>query len=682
MKNTRPQNRLHGFFLAFLIVVLAFAAVGFGTLGSVTPVGKAYELRAERTDDEGDETPGVAFRLTNPMEGDKALPMRVCAVYINIAAIYAEAGTGVTLKLQRSSSGTYYYDVGNKVTVENFTSQAGTAQDVVDPFFNYVAPFDFSSVTWKVDTYHIAKLFLDGKDGANVLLNEVVFVGEVLDEDEEGTGKYRVIPATIESATPYATESAEEAKARAAALLDAQYMPSDAQSTFFRYTRDEAYTLMTIAEMGRGSVYAADRNGVPIDTYTAEGVYGVFGTDIVALGTLIFGMSPFGARFFSMLAAVLTLVLLSRLLVRLTKSEKAGLVFAVLYAASCLTLGYGHMATPLMVGIFFFALSLWLTYGFYEAKGLRRASVVSVLPLLFAGLAGGAAICVQGAFVIPMLGVVGLFIAGMVRQNREKSRLLAEIIEEAETGTESASGEEEPESPGLRAGRFLSEYRFKNTAAPVFFAAGHAARLLRLSESIRQSRGGGSDRKYLLPRVADLCKRLCGAKCLRGGKCPLRLPRRLPRHGRGLRHDRDRLPSRRPPRGGRRDRPLRLPSLLPHHEEGEVGGRKGGAPPQHHPACGICPLHHHGIRGKERRCLLPARRSLLVPPRRRPLRRDVRGQGGDGREGAQYRRDRAHRARLCGARCLYLLHSSARSLLPSGGALPRMTEITHEEESS
>ena len=335
-------------------------------------------------------------------------------------------------------------------------------------------------MTWKVDTYHIAKLFLDGKDGANVLLNEVVFVGEVLDEDEEGLvtqdgAGYRVIPATIESATPYATESAEEAKARAAALLDAQYMPSDAQSTFFRYTRDEAYTLMTIAEMGRGSVYAADRNGVPIDTYTAEGVYGVFGTDIVALGTLIFGMSPFGARFFSMLAAVLTLVLLSRLLVRLTKSEKAGLVFAVLYAASCLTLGYGHMATPLMVGIFFFALSLWLTYGFYEAKGLRRASVVSVLPLLFAGLAGGAAICVQGAFVIPMLGVVGLFIAGMVRQNREKSRLLAEIIEEAETGTESASGEEEPESPGLRAGRFLSEYRFKNTAAPVFFAAGLVA---------------------------------------------------------------------------------------------------------------------------------------------------------------------------------------------------------------
>lgn len=482
MKNTSQNKKsINKFFIAFLIVALAFLAVGIGTLGSFYGTGDAYELRVKQESDT--ETPHVDFYLSDLTETakdgtTKTVNLRLVDVYVNVAAIYAEEGTPATLRVERSMSGTSFSSPLNAVfenfyTPEPVTDEDGKTTSVATPdvtngFFSYVAPFEFPADGWRVSSYHYVRLSINGGN-ANVLINEVVFKGEKLDSNFEGTGKFCVIPARIHAATHSASETAEQARARAEALLDKQYMPSDMQSSFNRFGKEEIYTLRTITEMRLGNTYAADKYGEAMDVYLIDSVYGALGHDILALGTLMFGMSPFGLRFFPMLAAYGALVVLSRLVTRLTKSEKAGFVFALIYALSCLTFGYGHIGTPLFIGVFFFACAFDLVHRFY-ANGIKKTNFVSVLPLLCAGVFGALAMCVNGAFLIPVAGVVGLFIAGMVRQQKAKKYALEQLLAEPDP-VPAAEGEETAavETKERRAGRILAEYRFKNTAAPALF---------------------------------------------------------------------------------------------------------------------------------------------------------------------------------------------------------------------
>ena len=482
MKNSLGKRKgPKGFFLAFLIVALAFLAVGLGTLGSAYGTGDAFELRSKTEQDI--ETPSVTFQLSDLTETDaegKSVTTRVrlMQVYVNLATIYADAGTYATLRVERSTSGTTFSTGLNAVFENYFTPVAEIgedgkpvkdipAPDATDEFFRFVAPFSFPDTDWRVSLYPYIRLSLTGTN-PNVLINEVVFVGEKLDSSYEGTGETCLIPAKIYEATPIG-ESAESAKARANALLDAQAMPTEMQSTFGRFSDAEVSALKTIAEMRLGNTYAADAEGKALDTYHIEQVYGALGTDILALGTLMFGMSPFGLRFFPMLASFGTLIALARLVRRLTRSEKAGLVFTVLYALSCLTLGYGHLGTPLMLAVFFFAVSLNLVHAFY-ADGMKKGNFLHALPLLLAGLCGAAAICVNGAFVIPMAGVVALFVLGMVRQQKAKRyRLEKALAEDAAAPSEAEAQEEGAETPERRAAKVAAEFRFKNRVAPIVF---------------------------------------------------------------------------------------------------------------------------------------------------------------------------------------------------------------------
>ncbi len=482
MKNSLGKRKGYKAFLAFLIVALAFLAVGLGTLGNLNGTGDAFELRSKMQSDT--ETPSVTFRLSGLTETDAdghstTTSLRLRQVYVNLATIYGEPGEYATLRIERSTSGNTFSTGLNAVFENYFMPEPVLGEDgkpvkeipmadATEEFFRFVAPFSFPEAGWTVSTYPYIRLSLYGEN-PNVLINEVVFVGEKLDSSYDGTGEMCVVPAQIYAATPYADESASAAVVRAGALIDAQRMPAEMQSTFGRFSEAEVSTLKTIAEMRLGNTYAADAEGNALDSYEIERSYGALGIDILALGTLMFGINPFGLRFFSMLAAFGALIALARFAVRLTRSEKVGLVFALLYSLSVLTLGYGHLGTPLMLGIFFFACSLDLVHAFF-ANGMKRANFLGALPLLFAGVCGAAAICVNGAFLIPVLGVVALFVAGMVRQQKVKRYRIDKILAE-ETPAEVQEGEQ-PETREQRAGKTVAEFRFKNRVAPLVFGVG------------------------------------------------------------------------------------------------------------------------------------------------------------------------------------------------------------------
>ncbi len=470
-----------------LIVALVFLVIGMSTLGSFYSAGDAYELK---TQGNSAETPTVIFRLTNPSTTDEhghsaTQYLRLKHIYVNIGAAYIAEGETTTIRAEVAASTTgsvsnsrrFDYTFGNFVSA----TEAGAQEDGEEyPSIYYswqdMVPAD--SDGWSISSYRYVRL--TARD-ANVLLNEVVFVGEVMASsasNAEGAGEIVVIPATIESATPLMGETEEEAAVRAAALLDSQVMPSLNSFRMNKLSDEETLSMMTIREMYTGAEYGEG------NIYTGERVYGSVGEEILALGTLIFGMSPFGLRFFPMLAAAGALVCGAFLARRIAKKDAAGIIFAVLFALACAPLALGGFGTPLMIGVFFFLLSVNSCHYFY-ANGMRTEKFTSALPLLVSGLAGALAILTHGAYLVPMVGVVALFACGMVRMRRARrvylDKAIAEVeaeetapAEPAEAPAPSVPAPVEDARPALSPARrkvaaVAAEYRNKTSIALVTF---------------------------------------------------------------------------------------------------------------------------------------------------------------------------------------------------------------------
>ena len=470
-----------------LIVALVFLVIGMSTLGSFYSAGDAYELK---TQGNSAETPTVIFRLTNPSTTDEhghsaTQYLRLKHIYVNIGAAYIAEGETTTIRAEVAASTTgsvsnsrrFDYTFGNFVSA----TEAGAQEDgeeYPNVYYSWQDMVPADSDGWSISSYRYVRL--TARD-ANVLLNEVVFVGEVMASsasNAEGTGEIVVIPATIESATPLMGETEEVAAARAAALLDSQVMPSLNSFRMNKLSDEETLSMMTIREMYTGAEYGEG------NIYTGERVYGSVGEEILALGTLIFGMSPFGLRFFPMLAAAGALVCGAFLARRIAKKDAAGIIFAVLFALACAPLALGGLGTPLMIGVFFFLLSVNSCHYFY-ANGMRTEKFTSALPLLVSGLAGALAILTHGAYLVPMVGVVALFACGMVRMRRARrvylDKAIAEVeaeetapAEPAEAPAPSAPAPEEDARPALSPARrkvaaVAAEYRNKTSIALVTF---------------------------------------------------------------------------------------------------------------------------------------------------------------------------------------------------------------------
>ncbi len=465
------------YYRLFFVFSLVFLLVGLCFLGSFRGTGEAYELKAKAAS--GGDTPSVVFRLSNPSAENGSLRLQVMQAYVNVGAVYGATGTG-TLRLESGASATSYSS-GRRWEL-TFDAPGAAAQTDEDEAAHQTlyrwAAFPLPETGWRLTTYPYVRLTAQTQ-GCNMLINELVLVGEVLDADDRGTGEYRVVPMSVSSATALVNESTDEALARAASLIDRPRIPQTAESRFHRFSDGEIATLMTIAEMRAGNEYGAG------NVYAGERVYGALGVDLLALGTLVFGMNAFGLRFFSMLAAFGTVVCGFFFVRRLTKSDKAGFVFSLLFMLSCAPMALGGLGTPLMLGVFFFAAALNCCHKFY-AEGIPKVTFVTALPTVGAGLLSAAAICVNGAFVVPVLGIAGLFAAGMVRQQKARRYYLDKAIAEAEaeeaaapavqadgaqTGTAQADAAQPAPGPAKRrAAAVAAEYKQKNTLAVASFA--------------------------------------------------------------------------------------------------------------------------------------------------------------------------------------------------------------------
>ena len=508
MKKLQTKTKLTSFFIAFLVIALVFLAVGIGTLGAFSDAGGDFELRAPAPDAEGQtQNSTVVFRLTPTVtetyldeegkEQTRSINLQIDDVYLYVDAIYTEAGTPAELSLRRSSSSnTEFFGGQLKARLENFYTDETPAEDgsssdnlpplQKDALYRWIHPFTFTT-NWQLSTYDYWEL---SSTSGNVRVAEVLFVGRPTSTVSEHNADRYIVSASVYSATPDTGENAADARVRAEALLDGdintqvrqalsatgsedgkkveypteQDIPTDAQTSYDTFVKDEYYSLLTITEMRVGGRYTTDINNLDTNVYHVESVYNVLGMDLVALGTAMFGVCPFGLRFMPMLFSFGILVLGFFFVRKLFKSDRAGFLFSVLYALCDLSFSLGHVGTPLTAGLFFVLLAAYLVDSFYR-KGMKKVGIMGVAPLVFGGLSAAAAICVNGVMLIPVLAVCVLYAAGMIRQAKANRYYLDKAIAACEALPEDEEGKRDTS----KVAKVVAENRYKTVTAGVAF---------------------------------------------------------------------------------------------------------------------------------------------------------------------------------------------------------------------
>ncbi len=489
-------RKFAGFPFVFLLIMILFLGVNLGTAGvssrkagSVGSLGDSFELQHYSDTNRS----WVIFKVSPPKTVDekgeeKNMNVRLHNVYLNLGTVYSEEEI-VTLDLHYSGSSTIeatsFYSMSGtkpaKIYNELYKGEESAEKNeeyIYDSPYRWISPFGIEKLAAdssyrSMSSAQYFKLFLpkvsSKEQKGNILINEVVFVGEV-QGDNGGTGEYVVLPAELDARTslPYNAdkEKKEDVLERAKALIDAQALPYFSESSsYYTYGEEEEKMLLTISEMRQGASY------VPGDVYDGDKTYNSLALTLTYFGTMMFGMSPFGLRFFNVLASFGVLVVGFFFARRMFKSDRAGLLFATIYSLCGVSVSLAHMASPVMLGVFFLLSSYAACYR-YWAVGMKKPSAVCTIPLLLSALSGALAVLVNGAFVIPLLGVVALFIAGVIKQHRKDRAALDSAIEAYEN--EKAAGVEKEEGERSecekQVAKTLAAYRYNTVSASVIFS--------------------------------------------------------------------------------------------------------------------------------------------------------------------------------------------------------------------
>lgn len=189
---------------------------------------------------------------------------------------------------------------------------------------------------------------------------------------------------------------------------------------YTNYTQDEMYTLAQIDGILLGGRIAGG-------TFVADTDHGPFAALLPLLGVLIFGRSPFGLRFFSVLFSAALVFLVYRFVRALLSrggegKEGANEGFALLAAA--LTAGGGLVLTVGRLGLVYPVLAFLLVGAFYFmhrffAFGLDREQPArSACNILTSGLCFAFAVACDPKAILAAAGLVALFVAGAVKHAR------------------------------------------------------------------------------------------------------------------------------------------------------------------------------------------------------------------------------------------------------------------------
>ena len=448
-KPKAARNRFTKFGIAAACLVLVFLIAGACTIGGFSSPGSAYYLPAEQY---------IVYYLDfrEDENGDTA---SLASVYVNVGAVYTDIGDTFTLEFRHgNASGSYtngkFSSAGmGKIALANIyqapaedtegEESADTAA-ALGTNYGWVKAFDYTEDPVSYSSYRLVRVAAS----CDMLLYGISFVdtqGEVIpaytaEADVRGFFGSSYWPSYRDLFRANDRSSAYGALGEPAALTDGA-APAAGDTAYSQFTQEEKYTLLQIDNIRLGSIVADG-------TYNASTDFGPLAALLPMLGTLIFGVCPFGLRIVPLLCTAGLIAVLYFFGKELFRRPGWGFLPAALTAFGGLALTVGRLGLAYAPIALCVVAAYWCMFRFFRRGVSAAKPAASACSVLASGLCFALAMALDPKCIFALLGLAGLFAAGMVRQKRKDAAALAKVRAAAAEGEEAnASAAPQSDTP-------------------------------------------------------------------------------------------------------------------------------------------------------------------------------------------------------------------------------------------
>ena len=435
-RQKRPKaarNRFTKFGIAAACLVLVFLIAGACTIGGFSSPGSAYYLPAEQY---------IVYYL-DFQEDENGDTASLASVYVNVGAVYTDIGDTFTLEFRHgNASGSYtngkFSSAGmGKITLANIyqapadtegeeASAADTAA-ALGTNYGWVKAFDYTEDPVSYSSYRLVRVAAS----CDMLLYGISFVdtqGEVIpaytaEADVRGFFGSSYWPSYRDLFRANDRSSAYGALGDPAALTDG----AAGDTAYSQFTQEEKYTLLQMDNIRLGSIVAGG-------TYNASTDFGPLAALLPMLGTLVFGVCPFGLRIVPLLCTAGLIAVLYFFGKELFRRPGWGFLTAALTAFGGLALTVGRLGLAYAPIALCVVAAYWCMFRFFRRGVSAAKPAAGACSVLASGLCFALAMALDPKCIFALLGLAGLFAAGMVRQKRKDAAALAKVRAAAAEG--------------------------------------------------------------------------------------------------------------------------------------------------------------------------------------------------------------------------------------------------------
>lgn len=447
-KPKAARNRFTKFGIAAACLVLVFLIAGACTIGGFSSPGSAYYLPAEQY---------IVYYL-DFQEDENGDTASLASVYVNVGAVYTDIGDTFTLEFRHgNASGSYtngkFSSAGmGKITLANIyqapaedtegEESADTAA-ALGTNYGWVKAFDYTEDPVSYSSYRLVRVAAS----CDMLLYGISFVdtqGEVIpaytaEADVRGFFGSSYWPSYRDLFRANDRSSAYGALGEPAALTDGA-APAAGDTAYSQFTQEEKYTLLQMDNIRLGSIVADG-------TYNASTDFGPLAALLPMLGTLVFGVCPFGLRIVPLLCTAGLIAVLYFFGKELLRRPGWGFLLAALTAFGGLALTVGRLGLAYAPIALCVVAAYWCMFRFFRRGVSAAKPAAGACSVLASGLCFALAMALDPKCIFALLGLAGLFAAGMVRQKRKDAAALAKVRAAAAEGAEAAAAQSASGAP-------------------------------------------------------------------------------------------------------------------------------------------------------------------------------------------------------------------------------------------
>ena len=360
---------------AFVLLLVVFFTTQICVMGNTQGTGESLTVVDGKK---------ISYQLK--FDGEQT---RLDDIYINVGAMYVKQGTDVNMTVKTTTSSSTTPTAWTTIKTLKFGNVFSATNGINGANYNWVeVAKDLNRSSVKSISFAFDQ---------NVMVNEIACFAK------DGS------PITL---TPLATASEGYKAVELNAAVDAQASFNTNKSAKYIFSPEESHYMTSIQTiLHQGEIYEDS-------IYRLDADYSAVASLLMLPSVAIFGTNTFALRFPSLIAMTATLVFIFLLATDLFKDKKYGFLTAAVFAFGGIATSAATYGTAHSLVAFALVAALYFMYRFYSRGISDRHVVKGSMNVLISALFCALAVAMEAVAGAPALGVLALFVFGVLRMHK------------------------------------------------------------------------------------------------------------------------------------------------------------------------------------------------------------------------------------------------------------------------